>query len=327
MQAFEYANPKTKEEAVGLLATEWGQAEILAGGTDLLSLMKDHISTPKRVIDVKSIKEMTGIKYDGRSGLRLGALVTLDELLDNRDVRQTYPALAQAVEGITSPQIRSRGTVGGDLCQRPRCWYFRAGFGLLAKDENGKSLVVEGDNRYHAILGNSGPAYFVNPSSLAPALIALGAKVRLFGPQGPHELPVEQFFVIPKSDKDREYALKPNELVTEIVIPAANGLRSSTYEVRQKEALDWPLAAGAVALKMKGKRVESARVVLGHVAPTPWRSQEAEQALTGKDVSEETATAAGQAAVGGAKALSQNKYKIQLARVAVKRAVLQAGGA
>jgi xanthine dehydrogenase YagS FAD-binding subunit len=327
MQAFEYANPKTKEEAVGLLAAEWGQAEVLAGGTDLLSLMKDFVATPKRVIDLKSIKDLGGIKYDAKSGLRLGALVTFDELVDNRDVREKYPALVQAAEGVTSPQIRSRGTVGGDLCQRPRCWYYRAGYGLLAKDEDGKPLVPEGDNRYHAILGNSGPAYFVNPSSLAPALIALGAKVRLWGPKGARDLPVEQFFVIPKSDQEREYALKPNELVSEILVPAAAGVRSATYEVRQKEALDWPLAAAAVAFTMNGKTIRSARVVLGHVAPTPWFSQEAGQALVGKSISEDAAAAAGQAALSGAKPLSRNGYKIQLARVAVKRAVLQAGGA
>ena len=229
---------------------------------------------------------------------------------------------------LPAAPICNRGTVGGALCQRPRCWYYRAGYGLLAKDKDGKPLVPAGENRYHAILGNAGPAYFVNPSSLAPILIALGAKVRLYSPAGSREIPLEKFFMIPKNDAERENVLKPAEVLTEIVVPSG-AWRSATYEVRQKEALDWPLAAAAVAVQMKGNRVENARIVLGHVAPIPWRSSDAEMALEGKAVTGETALEAGKAAVSRAVALSQNGYKIQLARVAVKRALLLAaqGGA
>jgi len=351
MNAFEYAAPTTKEQAVSLLGNQWGETEVLAGGTDLLSLMKDHLTTPKRVVNIKDIKELQGIKYSGSSGLRLGALVTLEELLSNANVKKEYPALAQAAEGVSSPQIRHVGTVGGELCQRPRCWYFRSGLGYFPKttgsqgpafafsgeksfaeevtNESGKDLIVNGKNEYHAILGNSGPAYFVHPSSLAPALIALDAKIRIIGSAGWREVSAEQFFVTPKNDGDRETVLKPNEILGEIIVPSAKGIRNATYEVRQKEALDWPLAAAAVALKMDGKTVQSARVVLGHVAPVPWRAPDAEKALTGKTVSESVAAEAGSAAVNGAKPLSQNKYKVQLARVAAKRALLQAaqGGA
>jgi xanthine dehydrogenase YagS FAD-binding subunit len=239
-------------------------------------------------------------------------------------VRRQYASLVQAAEGVTSPQIRNLGTVGGDLCQRPRCWYFRNGFGLLAQDASGQSLVVEGENKYHAILGNAGPAYFVHPSSLAPALITLGAKIRVFGPKGPRDVPIEQFFVTPRSNQERETALAANEIVTEILVPSAGGARSAAYEVRQKEALDWPLAAAAVSLRLSGKKVTSARVALGHVAPVPWRAPDAEQTLVGKTVSESVALDAGNAAVAGARRLSQNGYKIQLARIAVKRAILRA---
>jgi xanthine dehydrogenase YagS FAD-binding subunit len=327
MRGFEYANPTTKEQAVALLGGSWADAEVLAGGTDLLSLMKDDVVHPKRLVNIKDIAELRGIKAS-KSGLRIGATVTIQELLDNAQVKRDYPALTDAAEGITSPQIRSVGTVGGDLCQRPRCWYYRAGFGLLAKDATGEPLVPSGDNRYHAILGNTGPAYFVNPSSLAPALIAYGAAIRIHGSKGGREVPAEKFFVAPDSEGAREYDLKPGEIVTEIVLPAAGG-KSATYEVRQKEALDWPLAAASVALKISGGKVTSARVVLGHVAPTPWRSTAAEEALTGKTISEDVAKAAGEAAVTGAKSLGRNAYKIQLARVAVKRAILEAakGGA
>ncbi len=328
MQAFEYVSPTSIEEAVRSLGNTWGETEVLAGGTDLLSLMKDNASTPKRVVSLKQVKELRGIEFKAGEGLRLGALATFDELLESPAVRQIYPALVQAAEGVSSPQIRSMGTVGGDLCQRPRCWYFRLGYGLLAR-QNGKALVPEGDNRYHAILGNSGPAYFVNASSLAPILIALGAKVRIQGPKASRELALERFFVTPTSDDQREYALKSNEILTEISVPEPRGAKMAVYEVRQKEALDWPLAAAAVVLRVDGRTVKSARVVLGHVAPVPWPSREAEQALAGKALSEQVAAQAGNAAVRKATPLSKNGYKVQLARVAVKRAILRAaeGGA
>ncbi len=324
MRAFEYASPGTKEQAVALLGGRWGETEVLAGGTDLLSTMKDHLIEPRRLVNIKDIKELQGIGYEGSAGLRIGALVTMEELFENETVRKEYPALFHAARGITSPQTRNMGTVGGDLCQRPRCWYFRNGMGLLAQDSSGKSLVVEGENKYHAILGNSGPAYFVNPSSLAPSFISLGAKIKVFGPKGAREVPADRFFVIPKTNQEREYVLKPNEIITEVVVPPASGIRSATYEIRQKEALDWPLAAASVSLRISGGKVAGARVVLGHVAPVPWPAPDADKYLVGKTVSEKVATEAGTAAVTGAKALSQNAYKIQLARIAVKRAILRA---
>ena len=335
MRAFEYASATTKEQAVGLLGNAWDDAAVLAGGTDLISLMKDDVVQPKRLVNIKEIAELRGI----RSGqplrskpqvkvVSLGTLTTVQELIDDKQV-QSYRALVQAAEGIASPQLRAMGTVGGDLCQRPRCWYYRAGYGLLAKDANGEALVPTGDNRYHAILGNDGPAYFVNPSSLAPALIAHDAALVIVGPKGARDVAAEEFFTIPKGDGEREHNLKPNELLTLILLPVTGGEKSATYEVRQTEALDWPLASASVVLKMDGDKVSAARVALGHVAPIPWRSREAEAALVGKTISEATAQAAGEAAVSKAKALSNNGYKIQLARVAVKRAILDAarGGA
>lgn len=327
MRSFEYASPTTKEQAAALLGKSWEDAAILAGGTDLIAAMKDNVVYAKRVVDIKGIKDLHNLTATA-AGLRIGALVTLEELQAHPRIGQEFVGIAQAAAGVTSPQIRNRGTVGGDLCQRPRCWYYRSGYGLLARDKNGKPLVPDGENRYHAILGNGGPAYFVNPSSLAPVLIALGAKVRLYSASGPREVPLEQFFVSPRNDNDRENVLKPNELLTEIVVPAGVR-RTATYEVRQKESLDWPLAAASVSLEMIGDRVTKARVVLGHVAPVPWRAPEAEKELAGKTINADTALAAGKAAVGEARPLSQNAYKIQLARVAVKRALLKAalGGA
>jgi xanthine dehydrogenase YagS FAD-binding subunit len=325
MQKFEYASPTTKEQAVALLGKEWGETEILAGGTDLLSLMKDFIVTPKRVVNIKEIKGLDQIVTPRDGSARIGALATIDRLIEL--LGKGFPAITEAASGITSPQIRNMGSVAGELCQRPRCWYYRAGFGLLAKSENGEPLVPKGDNRYHAILGNDGPAYFVNPSSLAPAFIALNATIKVFGPGGEREVPAEKFFVIPKSENEREYDLKPNEIVTGINIPRSAGISSTTYEVRQKESLDWPLAAASVAISFDAaKKVKSARIALGHVAPIPWIANEAAQYLTGKAINEEVAAEAGKIAVANAKPLSGNAYKVQLARVAVKRAILQAAG-
>jgi xanthine dehydrogenase YagS FAD-binding subunit len=326
MQAFEYVSPKTKEQAVSLLGAAWGGTEVLAGGTDLLALMKDDVVTPKRLVNIKDIDDLRGVKPEA-AGLRIGALTTLGELADNATVKNQYPALADALVEAASQQIRNMATLGGNLCQRPRCWYFRNGLGLMPKDESGRDLVSEGENRYHAILGNSGPAKFVSPSTIAPALIAYGAKVRIMGPKSKRELPLERFFVIPKTAAEREHDLRPNELLTELVLPPAEGLKAAHYEIRQKAAFDWPLALAAVAFKMNGATVQSARLVLGYVAPTPWLSAEAAKELTGKNINDASAQRAADAALAGARALSQNAYKIQLAKVALKRAILQAGGA
>jgi xanthine dehydrogenase YagS FAD-binding subunit len=325
MRAFEYTTPKLKQQAVGLLGQQWNDAQVLAGGSDLLGLMKDDIVHPKRLVNVKDLQDLRGINYTLQSGLRIGALMTLIEVSEHPQVLQHYPMLAHAAGDAASPQIRNVATVGGNMCQRPRCWWFRNGFGLLAMGPDGKSLVLQGDNRHHAILGNDGPAYFLSPSTVAPALIAYDARIRLFGPNGQREVPLEKFFVIPKSEGEREHDLRPNEIVTELVVPPATGAaKAAHYEVRQKEAFDWPYATASVVLNMSGNTVRSARVVMSHVAPIPWVSSEAAQALTGKTVSEETADAAGAAAVSNGKSLGRNKHKIKLAHVAVKRAILQA---
>jgi xanthine dehydrogenase YagS FAD-binding subunit len=323
MQAFEYANPSTLHEALSLLGTQWGEADILAGGTDQISLMKEYLHTPKRVVSIRGVKELHGIRQSGQ-GLVIGAGVTFDELANNATVRSEYPSLHAAVMGVSSPQIRNMGTAGGDLCQRPRCWYYRRGFGLLAM-QDGKSLVPNGDNRYHAIFGG-GPAYFVSPSSLGPALVALGAKVKLVSASGQRTVAVDKFFVSPENESSREIALLPNEILTEIEIPSARGVKNATYEIRQKEALDWPLMSASVALHMQGSTVSKSSVVLGHVAPTPWPASKASQALDGKALTAESIDQAAEAAVDGAKPLSGNEYKVKLVRVAVKRALHEASG-
>ncbi|MBI5281573.1 MAG: FAD binding domain-containing protein [Candidatus Solibacter usitatus] len=322
MQPFEYASPKTLKEALALLGASWADAAVLAGGTDLLGLMKDGVAAPKRVVNIKEIAELKGIAATPK-GLRIGALATVDEMLTSPALR-AFPALTEAARGVSSAQIRNMGTLGGDLCQRPRCWYFRAGFGLIPTHA-GKNLVTEGDSRYHAILGG-GPAQFVSASSFGPALVALNAKVLVASSAGTREVEAAKFFVAPLNNDARETALLPNEIVTGVLIPTASGVKNATYEVRQKDALDWPLATASVALTMKGSTVASAKIVLGHVGPTPYTAEAAAQSLAGKAITAETAAAAGKAAVGPAKPLKDNAYKVQIAAVAVKRALLAAAG-
>ena len=328
MQAFEYASASKKEQVAELLGD---QGAILAGGTDLLALMKDDVVVPKRLVNVKQIEGLSGISYQPGNGLRIGALATIAELADDAAVRQHYPMLSEAAIEAASPQIRNLATLGGNMCQRPRDWYFRNGMGLLASEQShdGESFMIKGDNRYGAILGNDGPAYFVSPSTIAPVLIAYGAKIRIYSAKasgaGVRELPLEKFFVTPTKAGEREHDLKPDEMVTELIVPPpSQSLKASSYEVRQRAAFDWPLAHAAVALEMDGNTVKSARVVLGQVAPVPWVSEEAAAALVGKPVNNDTAMAAANAAVAKAKPLSRNKYKITLTKAAVKRAVINA---
>lgn len=324
MKNFAYAAPRTEAEVLELLSGEPGKVEILAGGTDLMGLLKKMIVTPDLVVNIMEVPSLRVIEPTEDGGLVIGATVTLDDLLAHPYMAH-YPAITHAILGISSMQLQCQGTIGGEICQRARCWYFRNGYGLLAKDGR---AVVEGDHRYHAILGNSGPAKFVSGSRIAPALIALDAKVRVIGPTERDEqiLPAADLFRIPRHEHQRETVLAPNQLLTHILLPPPDGWSSATYEVRQGAGPEYPLAAAAAALKIRGGVVQQARVVMGQVAPVPWPSAEAAQALVGAPVSHATAEAAGLAAVATATPLPGNAYKVQLAQVAVKRAVLLAAG-
>ncbi|MGE0607391.1 MAG: xanthine dehydrogenase family protein subunit M [Pirellulales bacterium] len=323
MKDFEYAAPREEADVVALLSPDWGHSEVLAGGTDLIGLMKKMIVTPRRVVNIKEVPSLHGIQRTS-AGVTIGATTRLDEVLDSSDL-DDFPAVKQAIRGIASLQLQQQGTLGGELCQRPRCWYFRGGHGLLG--DRGR-LAANGENRYHAILGNAGPAKFVSPSRVAPALIALGAQVRFIGP-GPEDeslIPLEAFYRTPREEQQRENILLPNQLLTHIHLPLADGWLNATYEVRHGEGPDYPLASAAAALKITGGVVADATIVMGHVAPTPWLSREAAGTIIGQGVNRESAAAAGDAAVAQATPLSGNEYKVQLARVAVKRAILAAAG-
>ena len=317
MKTFEYASPSSLKDALGLLSATWGETEILAGGTDLLTSIKQDVTAPHRVVSLKEVKGLSDI--DAKDGnLNIGATTKLKDLIANEDVQKHFPGLVTAAKNIGSAQIINAGTVAGDLLQRPRCWYFRNGFGLFGMAD-GKELVPNGDNRYHAIFGNGGKAKFVNPSSLAPLLIALGASIDVRGPRRERSVKAADFFSTPKSESDREYALQANEIVTGISIPLS-GKKNGVYEVRHRYGLDWPMVAAAVAFDERGGRVRNASVVLGHVAPTPWVAERAAAVLNGQS-REAGARAAGNAAAQGATPLSKNAYKVSQVKVAVRRAI------
>ncbi|MDB5351206.1 MAG: aerobic-type carbon monoxide dehydrogenase, middle subunit CoxM/CutM-like protein [Planctomycetota bacterium] len=322
MQAFEYAGPSTIEEAVkSLTGSKSGVA--LSGGTDLISRMKDYVTSPDRVVYLKGVKPLAGIT-ETKGGLSIGAGTRLVDVIANKDIAKEFPALQQATLEVGTPQIRNMATVGGNLLQRPRCWYYRSGLGLLGM-KDGKSLVRTGDNRYHSIFMTDGDALFTSPSSLATPLIALGATATLVGEKGERTIPVEALYQVPKTSDDRELTILPGEILTKVTIPEPKG-KNASYEARQKQAHDWPLVLCSVSLDMNGNEVNNGRVIIYGVAPIPWRSEAAEAAIKGKAITMETAAAAADAAVKAAKPLSANGYKVGLTKTVVKRALLAAAG-
>lgn len=320
MKNFSYLNPKSLDEVAPLAAEP--ESWLIAGGIDLLGEMKNGIVQPKTVVNLKAVPSLNYIKLDDAGGLRLGALTTLAEIEKHPEIQKRFTALSQAAHSVATPQIRNVGTLGGNLCQRPRCWYYRnAALHCLRKD--GKDcLAMAGENKYNAILGG-GPDYIVHPSDCAPALIAFGAEVTIAGPNGIHTMPLENFFILPKENVKRENRLRPGEWVTEIhVPPPAPASRSVYLKVKERGSWDFALASVAVSARMDGAICKSVRIVLGGVAPAPWRSVEAEIVCAGKKLDERVATAAGKAPVADAVPLGKNDYKIDLAANLVKRALL-----
>jgi xanthine dehydrogenase YagS FAD-binding subunit len=321
LRAFAYVNASNEKEAVAALGTERGRFLPMAGGMDLLGLMKDFVVSPERLVNVKNL-DATIVSADG--GLRIGAAVKLTDLVDHAGARKLYPALVSAAEEVGTPQIRNMGTVGGNIMQRPRCWYFRNEEFHCLKKGGSRCYAVDGENQYHAIFGD-GPCHIVHPSSLAVPVTAYSGRFRVVGPSGAREIDAGEFFQMPNVNLYGETVLQPSEIVTHVILPPP-GQRSASYEVRFKQSHDWPLALASVNLVMDGATVKGARVVMGAVAPIPWRAQAAERVLVGKAIAEAVAIEASAAAVAGAKGLSGNTYKIQVARTAVKRAILKAAG-
>jgi xanthine dehydrogenase YagS FAD-binding subunit len=324
MKNFTYYRPKTAEEAVSLLDAKWGTSELLAGGTDLLDLQKEYIAQPDKVISLGGLGSLIGIKAGARVvEATISFNSTVAEIAAHAGLRETFPALTTAAGDVGGPQIRNMATLGGNLCQRNRCWYFRDEHVPCLLKGGDKCFALDGENRYHAVFAKGHPCVIVHPSTLAPVLIALRASAEVLGPKGKRTIELAKFFRAPTGPGEREHVLEPNEMVLSVTIPSS-GLKNASYEVRHKQAFDWPLVQAAVAFKLDGDRASNVRIVLGHVAPTPIIAANAAKVLEGQTITDGTAAEAGAEAAKGAKPLAQNGYKVKLLEVAVKRAVLTA---
>lgn len=332
MKAFEWANPTTLVEAVQLLKSAPAASDVdeaarpIAGGQDLLTTMKDYSTRPSRVVNLKNIRGLDGIQVNAKSGLTIGALVTITQLEEHAGVRASFPGLAEAAHSIATPQIRNLGTVGGNLCQRPRCWYYRLEEIICLKKGGTECYAAEGENKYNAILGG-GPSYIVHPSDLAPMLMALGASVSVIGGEGKRVIPLDKFFTLPSENIRRENVLRNDEIITHIQVPASPIAARSTYlKFKERESMDFAMSAVAAALQLgPNNQVAQARLVLGGVAPIPWRATGAETFLVGKTLSSDVLEQAATLALEGAQPLEKNAYKVPLTKTLVRRALAKAG--
>jgi xanthine dehydrogenase YagS FAD-binding subunit len=322
MKAFEYINPRDLRHASALLGTDPKRARLLAGGIDLLGEMKEHIIEPERLVNLKALDELKYLRV-GATGLQIGALTTLSEIAAHPQIRARYTTLAEAAQSVGTPQIRNVGTLGGNLCQRPRCWYYRDETILCLKKGGSRCYAADGDNKFNAILGG-GPSYIVHPSDCAPALVALNATVEVSGPMGVRRMPLERFFILPTQNPLRENVLQPNEIVTAVSVPVpAAGTKSTYVKFMEKDSFDWAVSAVAASLTVVNGVCRDARIVLGGVAPIPWRSKEAEAVLKGKKITAELAARAAQAALAKARPLERNAYKVPLTKTLVRRAIME----
>jgi len=324
MKSFENIDAKSIKDAVSLLQKFQQQkksAAVVGGGSEYLQLMKDRVVTPDYVINLKTISGLNYIREE-RGGFRIGALATLAELEEHDAVKEKLLILSEAAGEAASPQIRNAGTIAGNLCQRPFCWYFRSSnFNCLRKGGE-ICYTVTGDSRFHAILGG-GPSYIVHPSDTAPALVALNAQVKIAGPTGEKTIPLEKFFVLPSVDFKRENILKPDEIVTEIYVPYPKyGSKGFYHKVRERLAWDHAIVSVATVIESSNGVVREARVVLGGVAPIPWRASKAEEFLRSKKIDEQTAQQASEIALEGAKPLKDNVYKVGMSKSLIQRALL-----
>lgn len=319
MQSFAYVRARSLAEAVKL-AAEPG-ARIHAGGSDLMGCLRDGVFEAQRLVSIGRIDELRGVAPTADGGLRLGALTTVAEVAAHATVKEKYAALADAAGVVASPQLRNQGTIGGNLCQRPRCWYYRGDYACTRKGGD-TCYAMDGENQYHAIFGGSS-CWIVHPSDTAPALVALDAKVKLTGPKGTRTLPLEKFFVLPEDDVTKENVLEAGEVLAEVILPpAVAGQKSSYKKIRARGSWDFAMAGLALAVSFKpDKKVATARVVFSGVAPIPWRSLNVEQAIIGQRLDAKTLAKAAEAAVVGARPLAQNAYKVEMVKGLVTEAL------
>lgn len=312
-QQFEYINPQSLDDAVKLS----GQGSLYAGGTDLLGLMKNDIAHPRRLVNLKALPELKAVERQKGKGLRLGALVTLNELAENEMLQKDFPAISQAAGSAASPQLRNVGTLGGNLCQRPRCWYFRGDFDCLRKG-GATCFAMDGENKYHCVVGGDG-CYIVHPSDMAVALLALETKLEIYGPGGQRLLPISQFYVLPEDDPTIETVLQPGEIIISVIVPEQPvGSRSVFVKFRERSAWDFAVVSVAAALQVQNGTISSGKIVLGGVAPVPWLDKKLNAALAGTKLDENGIEKIAASALTDAEPLEQNGYKVILARNMIK---------
>jgi xanthine dehydrogenase YagS FAD-binding subunit len=320
---FDYVQPRTAAEAAAAALAPG--AILKGGGTDLLERVKEGVTKPDALVNLLGVRDLGGIKQDGEL-IRIGALATLADLEESDLIRKSATALADAASDAATPQVRNRATVGGNLAQRPRCWYFRNLTYECARKGGTLCYALEGENKYHAIFGNE-LCCVVHPSNLAPALWALDATIHVANPAEPKtaDLDIAKFWVKPEEDITRENVLKPGQVITGVSFKAAGpGTGTSYVETNEKESFDWALTSAAARVTVRNGVVIEARVVVSGVAPVPMRLEAAETAVVGKTMSPEVAKAAGQKAVEGAKPLRDNAYKVKHLAVVVARALQSA---
>ncbi|HYB73292.1 MAG TPA: FAD binding domain-containing protein [Candidatus Sulfotelmatobacter sp.] len=329
MQRFELIDARSLQEASSLLKKHGAQAQPLAGGGDLLYLMKDYVEGPRLksptvLVNLESIPGTNTIKYERGKGLVLGATALIADIEADKTIQEKYPVIHQAAAEVASPQLRNMGTLGGNLCQKPRCWYYRNQDIVCLKKGGDQCWAINGDNRYYHAVLEGGPCHIVSPSDMAPALIAAGATVHLFGGKAARSMPLEKFFVTTRESLYQETVLAPAELVAEVRVPEPKpGTRSAYVKARIRGSWDFALASAGVSLRAANGVVQEARVCLGGVSPRPYRAEAAEKALVGKKVDEATAKAAAEAALADAKPMTMNAYKVDLAKAVLKRAILE----
>jgi xanthine dehydrogenase YagS FAD-binding subunit len=336
MKSFTNAGARDVRHAVTLLqqAHKDGRTTALAGGgSDVLGMMKDRLITPDVLVSLRGVKGLDRVTRE-KGGVTIGGLTTLDAVASDALVRREYRVLAEAAENVATPQIRNVATLAGNVCQRPWCWYYRNGFKCF-KNGGSTCYSVSGENQFHAIFG-AGPSYIVHPSDMAPALVALDATFHIAGPAGERAVPAAEFFTLPKDDAARENVLADDEVLASIVLPAARtGVRSTYHKIMDREAWTHAVVSAAIVLEMDGAKAggagraggaggvcRSARIVLGGVAPIPWRLPEVERMLAGRKITPELAAQAGEAAIAGARPLAKNGYKVPLTRTMVTRTIM-----
>ena len=317
--SFSYLRARSIDEAARFLSQDGSRLH--AGGTDLLGCLRDRVFEASTVVSIAGIEALRGIHEVPDGGLRIGALTTISEIARSPIVSAKYRALSMAAGEVASPQLRNQGTIGGNICQKPRCWYYRGDFHCLRKGGE-ECFAIEGENSYHCIFGGDN-CYIVHPSDTAPALAALAARVTIVGPKGMRTVALEDFHVSPSTDYTVETVLEPGEIVAEIVLPPpAQGLRSAYRKVRARRSWDFALAGMATAIVFDGERVTDCRVFLSGAAPVPWHASEAAAVLKGRKLDGKVAADAAEAVLTDAEPMAHNGYKIPLFRAVIEQELM-----